>query len=88
MPFLSHPYVSATPEMPLIPLDKRSGVVKENTAEGGRGGRSQAVQPGWDLVSICQVLHTHKLSQLGRGQECGAAIPCGGVQGSGCVLSA
>lgn len=74
--------------MPLIPLDKRSGVVKEDTAERGGGGKSQAVQPGWDRVSICRVLHTRKLPQLGRGQECSAAIPRGGVQGPGSVLSA
>lgn len=29
---LSHAYISATPEMPFIPSDKRSGFVKENLA--------------------------------------------------------
>lgn len=54
--FPFHPYISATSEMPLIPLDERAGFMKENPSERRRDERSWAVQAGLDPIEVCRFL--------------------------------
>lgn len=65
--------------MPLIPLDKRAGFIKENPSER-RVERSWAVQAGLDPVEVCRFLQPSNFLGFERGSI--AAAWTGGDSGT------
>lgn len=83
---LSHAYIPATPEMPFIPLDERSGFVKETWLGGGEvRDLGQLFRLVW-IPSAFADFSSSQTSWVWEGTELSGVILCNCTRQFGYVL--